>query len=68
METATAATSATAGPLAADRPRELAANLNSHRGFADVVVSLEAECDSASTEQSFEKLIARDVEMSRHVA
>jgi transcription-repair coupling factor (superfamily II helicase) len=36
METATAATSA------ADRLRELAAHLNLHRGFADVVASLEA--------------------------
>lgn len=36
METATAATSA------ADRLRELAANLNLHRGFADVLASLEA--------------------------
>ncbi len=36
METATAATSA------ADRLRELAANLGSHRGFADVVASLQA--------------------------
>ena len=42
METATAATSAAAGPRAADRLRELAANLNLHRGFADVVASLEA--------------------------
>lgn len=36
MNTATAATSA------ADRLRELAANLETHRGFADVVASLQA--------------------------
>ena len=42
METATAATSAGVGPRAADRLRELAANLESHRGFADVIASLEA--------------------------
>jgi transcription-repair coupling factor (superfamily II helicase) len=42
MEPATAATSAPARPLAAERLRELAAHLNLHRGFADVVASLEA--------------------------
>src|SRR5688572_8445665 len=41
-ETATPATSASAQPRAADRLRELAAHLNLHRGFADVVASLEA--------------------------
>ena len=42
MDTATAATAESARPLAADRLRELAANLNLHCGFADVVASLEA--------------------------
>ncbi len=42
METATAATSAADRMGAGLRLRELAANLNSHRGFADVVASLEA--------------------------
>ncbi|HEY3393886.1 MAG TPA: hypothetical protein VGK58_14335, partial [Lacipirellulaceae bacterium] len=42
MHTATAATSAADRPLAALRLRELAAHLNLHRGFADVVASLEA--------------------------
>ena len=43
METATAATSASRPrPRAADRLRELAAHLDLHRGFADVVASLEA--------------------------
>jgi transcription-repair coupling factor (superfamily II helicase) len=54
MDTATAATSASGRTPAADEPRaehlsaaaerlrELAANLNQHRGFADVVASLEA--------------------------
>ncbi len=41
METATAATSAPER-RAADRLRELAAHLNLHRGFSDVVASLEA--------------------------
>jgi transcription-repair coupling factor (superfamily II helicase) len=47
METATAATAAgrtpaASRPAAAQRLRELAANLNAHIGFADVVASLEA--------------------------
>src|SRR6185295_18855306 len=48
METATAATSASQERGAADRQsaalrlRELAANLGVHRGFSDVVASLEA--------------------------
>ena len=42
MEPATAAASAPARPSAAQRLRELAAHLNLHRGFADVVASLEA--------------------------
>jgi transcription-repair coupling factor (superfamily II helicase) len=42
MEQATAAASASARPSAAQRLRELAAHLNLHRGFADVVASLEA--------------------------
>jgi transcription-repair coupling factor (superfamily II helicase) len=41
-DTATAATPVAAGTRAADRLRELAANLNLHRGFADVIASLEA--------------------------
>src|SRR5262245_21713108 len=42
METATAAASVSSRPLAAERLRELAAHLDLHRGFADVVASLEA--------------------------
>src|SRR3990170_3543687 len=42
METATAATAAALGLHAGRRLRELAAQLNLHRGFADVVASLEA--------------------------
>jgi transcription-repair coupling factor (superfamily II helicase) len=48
METATAATSVAAGLRAPDRTRaelrlrELAANLNAHRGFAEVIASLSA--------------------------
>src|SRR4051812_1891004 len=48
MDTATAATSAAGGPAiaqasrAADRLRELAAHLNLHTGFSDVVASLAA--------------------------
>ncbi len=42
MEPATAAASASARPSAAERLRELAAHLNLHSGFADVVASLEA--------------------------
>ena len=42
MEPATAAASAPARASAAERLRELAAHLNLHRGFADVVASLEA--------------------------
>jgi hypothetical protein len=42
METATAATSGAAGTRSRDRLRELAANLKLHRGFVEVVASLEA--------------------------
>jgi hypothetical protein len=48
MDTATVAASAASGarvgddPRAVDRLRELAAHLNLHTGFADVVASLEA--------------------------
>jgi transcription-repair coupling factor (superfamily II helicase) len=42
MGTATAAASCLDGPRAADRLRELAAHLNLHSGFAEVVASLEA--------------------------
>jgi transcription-repair coupling factor (superfamily II helicase) len=42
METATAATAAADRLHAGRRLRELAANLDAHRGFADVVASLEA--------------------------
>src|SRR5688500_225309 len=42
LNTATAATSVADGPRAADRLRELAAHLDLHPGFADVVASLEA--------------------------
>jgi transcription-repair coupling factor (superfamily II helicase) len=42
MDTATAATSAADRPRAELRLRELAANLGLHRGFADVVASLQA--------------------------
>jgi transcription-repair coupling factor (superfamily II helicase) len=42
METATAAASGAIGPQSADRLRELAAHLNLHSGFSDVVASLEA--------------------------
>jgi transcription-repair coupling factor (superfamily II helicase) len=42
METATAATSAANGLRVAGRLRELAAHLNLHSGFSDVVASLEA--------------------------
>ncbi|HEX2475891.1 MAG TPA: hypothetical protein VHK01_14160, partial [Lacipirellulaceae bacterium] len=42
MEPATAAASAPARPSAAERLRELAAHLNLHRGFADVISSLQA--------------------------
>src|SRR5690349_7554233 len=42
METATAATSAADRSTAGHRLRELAANLDVHRGFAEVLASLEA--------------------------
>jgi hypothetical protein len=74
MKTAAAATSASLERGAADRQaagrrlKELAANLVVHRGFADVVASLEAGHAGASDEQSFEEFISRDAEMSGHIA
>ena len=62
MTTATAATSAADRQSAALRLRELAANLNVHRGFADVVASLKAGHGGVSAEQSFKKLIAGEAE------
>jgi hypothetical protein len=73
MDTATAATSAASGARgsngsrAADRLRELAAHLNLHTGFSDVVASLEAGHGGASAEQSFEEFVARDAKMGCYV-